>query len=113
MENVVYNELKARGFLVDVGAVDTRRRIDGVQTREQLEVDFVANKGDRRYYVQVAQGLDDPGKEEQEKRSLKAISDGFKKIIVVKDALAPHYDSDGHLIIGLTDYLLDRNSLEL
>ena len=113
MENVVYNELKTRGFLVDVGTVDMRRRKDGVQTREQLEVDFVANQGDRRYYVQVAQGLDAPGKEEQEKRSLKAIPDGFKKIIVVRDALVPHYDDDGHLIIGLTDFLLDRKSLEI
>ncbi len=113
MENVVYNELKTRGFLVDVGTVDTRRRKDGVQTREQLEVDFVANQGDKRYYVQVAQGLDAPGKEEQEKRSLKAIPNGFKKIIVVRDALVPHYDDDGHLIIGLTDFLLDRKSLEI
>ena len=112
MENVVYNELRARGFFVDVGMVDTRTRRDGVQAREQLEVDFVANQGDRRYYVQVAQGLDDPGKEEQEKRSLKAIPDGFKKIIVVRDVLAPHYDDDGFFIIGLEDFLLDTSSLD-
>ena len=112
MENVVYNELRCRGYSVDVGVVDTRRRTEGKQRREQLEVDFVANQGYKRYYVQVAQGLDDPGKEEQEKRSLKQISDGFKKIIVVRDALMPHYDDDGFLVIGLSDFLLDARSLD-
>ncbi len=112
MENVVYNELKARGYSVDVGVVDQRRTAAGKQRREQLEVDFVANRGYRRYYIQVAQGLDDPGKATQEKRSLKGISDGFKKIIVVRDALMPHYDDNGFLIIGLTDFLLDPRSLD-
>ncbi|WP_165056390.1 MULTISPECIES: ATP-binding protein [unclassified Adlercreutzia] len=113
MENVVYNELKARGYSVDVGVVEQRRTVEGKQRREQLEVDFVANLGHRRYYLQVAQGLDDPGKEAQEKRSLKGIPDGFKKIIVVRDALMPHYDDDGFLIIGLTDFLLDPRSLDI
>ena len=113
MENAVYNELRCRGYAVDVGMVDWRHVVDGAQRRDRLEVDFVANKGHKRYYVQVAQGLDDPGKEEQEKRSLKQIPDGFKKIIVVRDALMPHYDNDGFLVIGLTDFLLDPRSLDL
>ena len=113
MENVVYNELRRRGYAVDVGVMDRRRRAEGGQTRERLEVDFVANQGYERHYVQVAQGLDDPGKEEQEKRSLREIPDGFKKIIVVRDALMPHYDADGILVMGLADFLLDEGSLSL
>ena len=113
MENVVFNELKCRGFSVDVGVVENRRRVGGVHRRDQLEVDFVANQGYKRYYIQVAQGLDDPGKEEQEKRSFKGISDGFKKVIIVRNALMPHYDNNGFLIIGLADFLLDPHSLDL
>lgn len=113
MENVVYNELRCRGYAVDVGVVNERTRTKDVQKRRQLEVDFVANQGYRRYYIQVAQGLDDPGKEEQEKGSLRGISDNFKKILVVRDALMTHYDEDGFLVIGLHDFLLDPNSLEM
>lgn len=72
----------------------------------------MANQGYKRYYVQVAQGLDDPGKEAQEKRSLKEVQDAFKKVIVLRDALMPHYDNDGFLVMGLTDFLLDAGSLD-
>lgn len=113
MESVVYTELRRRGFGVDVGMVRSREQKDGKRTEVQLEVDFVANKGDKRYYVQVAQGLDDPGKEEQEKRPFSKIDDGFKRIIVVRDELMPHYGQDGILIIGLRDFLMDPGSLDV
>jgi predicted AAA+ superfamily ATPase len=113
MENVVYNELCARGYAVDVGVVADRRMVDGKQRRSQLEVDFVANLVNKRYYIQVAQGLDDLGKEEQEKRPLRNIPDSFKRVLVLRDALMPHYDSDGFLVLSLRDFLLDEDSLDI
>lgn len=109
MENVIYNELLARDFGVDVGLVTLR---DGGCQR-QLEVDFVCNKGSKRYYVQSAFAIPDEGKMRQESASLLGIDDSFKKIIVVRDTLAPWYTEEGILVISVYDFLLDPNSMEL
>ena len=113
MENVIYNELRMRGFLVDVGAVDVwERNGQANSVRKHLEVDFVANKGSRRYYIQSAFSLSDESKREQEMASLKHIQDAFKRIIIVKDDIMPYYNDNGFLIIGLFDFLLDSESLD-
>ncbi len=114
MENVIYNELRIRGFSVDVGVVMKRNRTEaGVQEKRQLEIDFIANQGSRRYYIQSAFGILDEEKRKQEKASLINISDSFKKIIIVKDIVKPWHDDDGVLTISLYDFLLDEKSLEL
>ena len=113
MENVVYGELRTRGLSVDVGMVRSREQRGGRRVERQLEVDFVATRGSSRWYVQVAQGIDDPGKEEQEKESLRKVNDSFRKVLVVRDALMPAHDDDGILVIGLEDFLLDQRSLDL
>lgn len=114
MENVIYNELRTRGFLVDVGAVEVRTRMDGgAPVRRQLEVDFVCNRGSRRYYIQSALALPTKEKKEQESASLQHITDSFKKIIVVKDNIVSHHDENGVLLLSLFDFLLKPDSLEL
>lgn len=112
MENVIYNELRARGYSVGVGEVQRRAKIEGREERQRLEVDFVANLGWRRCYIQSALHLDTPEKLVQEKRSLLAAGDSFKKIIVVKDVIRPYMDQDGIMVMGLFDFLLDPKSLE-
>ena len=102
MENVSYNELRRCGYSVDVGMIEVR----SATQRKQLEVDFVANKGDKRYYIQSAFALPDEQKLEQELASLKKINDSFKKIIITRDDIAPYHDDNGVLIIGLMDFLL-------
>lgn len=114
MENIIYNELRVRGFSVDVGVVMKRKRTKaGVQEKKQLEIDFIANQGSRRYYIQSAFSIPDEEKREQEKASLINIGDSFKKIIIVKDVVKPWHDDDGILTISLYDFLLDEKSLEL
>ncbi len=112
MENVIYNELRARGFSVDVGVVDRRMKNNGRDERCRYEVDFVANLGYRRYYIQSALQLDTPEKVAQEKRSLTLIDDSFRKIVVVNRVMRPYMDDDGILTMGLFDFLLDPNSLD-
>ena len=102
MENVIYNELRRCGYSVDVGMIEVR----SATQRKQLEVDFVANKGNKRYYIQSAFALPDEQKREQELASLKKINDSFKKIIITRDDIAPYHDDNGVLIIGLMDFLL-------
>ena len=102
MENVIYNELRRCGYSVDVGMIEVR----SATQRKQLEVDFVANKGDKRYYIKSAFALPDEQKREQELASLKKINDSFKKIIITRDDIAPYHDDNGVLIIGLMDFLL-------
>lgn len=102
MENVIYNELRRCGYSVDVGMIEVR----SATQRKQLEVDFVANKGDKRYYIQSSFALPDEQKREQELASLKKINDSFKKIIITRDDIAPYHDDNGVLIIGLMDFLL-------
>lgn len=113
MENVIYNELVARGYSVDVGVVRRHvRDTDGSERVDALEVDFVANLAGRRYYIQSAYALSDEAKREQEKASLKRIDDSFKKIVVVRDVVNTTRDEDGIVTMGLFDFLLDPASLE-
>ena len=114
MENVLFNELIARGFNVDVGLVITRDCDEsGNRQQKQLEVDFVCNKGAKRYYVQSAFAVPDQAKMQQESNSLLRIEDTFKKIIVVKDTPAPWYTDDGILVISVYDFLLNADSLDM
>ena len=110
MENVLYNDLIRRGFDVDVGVVEQNLRNDsGKNIRKQLEVDFVVNKGDERYYIQSALSLDDPDKKDQEIAPLVRIPDSFKKIVVVKDYIKPWKDEKGIQYVGIEDFLMDEN----
>lgn len=109
MENIIYNELLIRGYNVDVGVVEVR---DNNQ-RKQLEVDFVCNLGNKRYYVQSSLNLDTREKTIQEERPLMNINDNFRKIIVVKDTMKHWYTEEGILVIGIQEFLLDKNSLDL
>lgn len=112
MENVIYNELRSRGYLVDVGMVETRSRTERQgMIRRQLEVDFVVNNGSKRYYIQSALALPDKEKIEQESASLKHISDNFQKIIIVKDNIVSYHNEAGILFINLFDFLLQRDIL--
>lgn len=112
MENVIYNELRIKGFLVDVGIVEHRTSNKENQTiRNHYEVDFVANLGSKRYYIQSALTLPDKEKIMQETNSLRQIHDGFKKIIITKDDIQPWHNEDGILFIGLFDFLTKDDCL--
>jgi predicted AAA+ superfamily ATPase len=112
MENIIFNELRLRGFAVDVGVVEERSRDgEGRAARRQLEVDFVANQGNSRYYVQSVYAADEQ-KRAQERAALLRIDDSFKKIIVTGDDARPKRDDKGFVIMGITDFLLDPNSLD-
>lgn len=109
MENILYNELIARGFNVDVGVVEYNHNTqDGRKVRTQLEVDFVVNKIDKRYYIQSALSVADEGKRMQEVNSLNRINDSYSKIVVVRDAIIPWIDEHGVQYIGIEDFLLGR-----
>lgn len=113
MENVIYNELRYRGYEVDVGVVEERKRVDGKEERKTYEIDFIATMGSKRYYIQSA--YDIPGEEKwrQETRSFDNTKDSFKKIVLVRNPVVPHYDEKGYAIIGLLDFLTDSGSLEI
>jgi len=114
MENIIYNELKIRGFQVDVGVVNKSvPNHDGTAGKKQLEVDFVANLGSRRYYIQSAYSLPDEEKIRQEKAPLNGIGDSFKKIIIVKDVINVKHDEKGITTMSIYDFLMLENSLEL
>ncbi len=113
MENIIFNELKIRGFNVDVGVIQQYGTNDkGRSIRRQLEIDFVCNKGSKRYYIQSAYALPDAAKMEQEQRSLMLTGDFFKRMIITKDSPAPHYNEQGVLFMNVYDFLLDEKSLE-
>lgn len=113
MENIIFNELLNRDFNVDIGLVTVNQKNqEGKSFRRQLEVDFVCNKGSKRYYVQSAFAVPDNEKLQQESNSLLRIDDSFKKIIVVKDAPAPQYTEDGILVTGIYDFLLNKDSMD-
>lgn len=113
MENIIFNELKIRGFNVDVGVITQNiTNALGNGARRQLEIDFVCNKGSRRYYIQSAYAMPTNEKMEQEQRSLLLTGDFFKKIIVTKDTPAPYYNDKGVLIMNIFDFLMNPNSLE-
>lgn len=114
MENIIYNELRNRGYAVDVGIVEKRKKdASGKAERKQLEIDFVANKGSQRYYIQSAFAMPDEQKQKQEKMSLLQVKDSFKKIIVVKDVVNVTRDENGITTMSVYDFLLKDNSLEL
>lgn len=114
MENIIYNELRFRGYRVDVGTVVKRENgSNGKDVKKQLEVDFIANLGSKRYYIQSAYNLPSREKRDQEKASLVNIDDSFKKIIIVKDRVKPFLDEDGILTLNVFDFLLDKDSLDL
>jgi predicted AAA+ superfamily ATPase len=113
MENVIYNELMARGFDIDVGMVEYHHKDDcGKSIRTQLEIDFVANQGNRRYYIQSALSVAEEYKRQQEINSLLRIPDSFKKIVIVKDNIIPWYDEMGILYLGIEEFLLDERAIE-
>ncbi len=113
MENIIYNELRYRGYNVDVGVIDTRENVDGSSQRRQLEIDFVANQGNKRYYIQSAYDIPNEDKMKQETKSFDKTNDSFKKIIVVGKNMKPRHNEKGYLIIGVKEFLIDPNSLEL
>lgn len=113
MENIIYNDLKRRDYNVDVGVVETEKLVDGKRQKVQLEVDFVVNKGSKRYYIQSALNVDSEAKREQETNSLKKIDDSFKKVVVLKDKIVPRRDESGILYLGLEDFLLDDKAIDL
>lgn len=113
MENIIFNELKMRGFNVDVGVImqyETNEK--GTNIRKQLEIDFVCNQGSKRYYIQSAYAIPDQAKMEQEQRSLMLTGDFFKRIIITKDTPAPYYNESGVLIMSVYDFLLNENGLD-
>ena len=112
MENIIYNDLLRRGFNVDVGVVEYFPSVEGKTTRVQLEVDFVINRGNLRYYIQSAFAINSEEKKEQERNSLKRIDDSFKKIIIVRDNIVPRYDEYGIYYVGIRDFLLRDDFLE-
>ena len=113
MENIVYNELKIRGYNVDVGVVDIfDKDKSGKRVRKQLEVDFVVNQGNQRYYIQVAYDMSSEEKQTQEFKSLRNIPDSFKKIVIVNGSRKPWRNDDGFVIMGMKYFLLGSDSLE-
>lgn len=113
MENIIYNDLIRRDLNVDVGVVEYNTKdSSGKKIRKYLEVDFIVNKADRRFYIQSALSVADPEKKEQEIASLKKIPDSFKKIVVVKDYLKSWLDENGIIYIGIEQFLLDESILD-
>ena len=113
MENVVYNELRARGYLVDVGRVETWQKENAQVVRKNLEIDFVVNRGSERYYIQSAYELPNADKANQEKRSFKSIPDAFRRILLVYEDILPRRDEQGVLTMGLKQFLTDEHSLTI
>ncbi|MCK9575236.1 MAG: ATP-binding protein [Clostridia bacterium] len=113
MENILYNELRSRDYNVDIGVVDTfEKNANGVKERKQLEIDFIASRGNKKYYIQSAFEISSQDKENQEKKSLLKINDSFKKIIIVKDDIKLKIDDNGIITMGIMEFLLNVNSLE-
>lgn len=114
MENIIYNELLYREFDVDVGVVEKNIKDEHQKSKRiQLEIDFIANKNSKRYYIQSALNVETPEKREQETNSLSQIKDSFKKIVVVKDNIIPWHDEQGILYIGIQQFLLDPTTMDL
>lgn len=112
MENIIYNELRYRGYNVDVGVVEARETKNGKTQRKQLEIDFVANQGNKRYYIQSAYDIPDEDKMKQETQSFDKTNDSFKKIIIIEKNMKPRRNEKGYLIMGVKEFLLNPNSLE-
>ena len=113
MENIIYNELRFRGYKVDVGVVESRERDEtGKEIRKQLEIDFIATIGSKKYYLQSAYTIPDEDKYKQETRSFDKVNDSFKKIILVEKSMKPRRDGNGYVMMGVKEFLLDAESLE-
>lgn len=113
MENIIYTELRRRGFNVDVGIVEKRKPDENGKKRyKQLEIDFVANKGSDKYYIQSAYSIEDDNKREQELQSLLNVDDSFKKMVIVYDNFIKWQDDNGIIYISIYDFLLNENSLK-
>ncbi len=113
MENIIYNELRFRGFNVDVGVIEIRERnAEGKEIKKQVEIDFIANQGSRKYYVQSAYEISDSAKMEQETRPFDKAGDSFKKIVLVFGNMKPRRNEKGYVMMGIKEFLLDPNSLE-
>jgi hypothetical protein len=113
MENIIFNELLCREYSVDVGVVEIVEREEEKRTKKQCEIDFVVNKGSKKYYIQSALNVSEPAKMEAELRPLMNTKDFFKKIIVNKTSMKPWTDENGILHLGLYEFLLNENSLDL
>lgn len=113
MENIIYNELCYRGYQVDVGVVESREKdAKGKEIRVQREIDFVATLGGKKYYIQSAYAIPDKAKYEQETASFDKTTDSFKKIVIIEKSMKPRYDEKGYVMMGVKEFLLDKNSLE-
>lgn len=112
MENIIYLELRRRGYNVDVGVIESKERKENEFTYKQLEVDFIANKGNNKIYIQSAFSIPDEEKRKQEERPLLKINDSFKKIIIVKDYIKRSRNENGIITMSVFDFLLDPNSLD-
>ncbi len=113
MENIIYNELRYRGYQVDVGVVESRERnAEGKELRVQREIDFIATLGSKKYYIQSAYAIPDQEKYLQEVASFDKTADSFKKIIVVEKSMKPRRDEKGYVMMGVKEFLLDKDSLE-
>lgn len=113
MENIIYNELRMRGYLVDVGRIETWQTVEGKRMRKNLEVDFVVNRGSQRYYIQSAFEIPNTAKMTQEEFSLKLVNDSFRKIILVHEDILPRRDEKGIITMGLKQFLTDVHAIEL
>lgn len=113
MENIIYNELRYRGYNVDVGIVESRERKDGITFRKYYEIDFIATLGSKKYYIQSAYDIPNEEKWIQETQSFDKVNDSFKKIVLVRNPVVAHYNEKGYNIIGLIDFLTNPNSLDL
>lgn len=113
MENIIYNELRYRGYQVDIGVVESREKDkDGKEIRVQREIDFIATLGSKKYYIQSAYAIPDQAKYEQETASFDKTADSFKKIIIVERSMKPRRDDKGYVMMGVKEFLLDKDSLE-
>ena len=113
MENVIFNELLVRGYSVDVGNIEvTERNLEGKRSQKNLEIDFIARKGSKKYYIQSALNMDDKEKENKELRPLNAVDDSFKKIVISKSYGKNWTDENGILRLGIIEFLTDEFSMD-
>ena len=114
MENIIFNELRYRGYRIDVGMVESREKDkNGKDIRVQREIDFIASMGSKKYYIQSAYAVPDQDKYKQETASFDKTLDSFKKIIIVEKSMRPRRDEKGYVMMGVKEFLLDKDSLEL
>lgn len=112
MENIIYNELSARGYIVNIGVVNNFENINNKTIRKNLEIDFIAEKNGKKCYIQSAYAINNDNKRNQELRGFDKINDSFKKIMIIKDDILPWYDEKGILYMGLENFLLNENSID-